>query len=228
MPLFSSQPNIMKLKAKRNVDGLVKAMLDYVYMDDATRRAAAAALIELHDARAVELLTKRLLDEPLDPAIVAAHGTQGSFRESPETTQRLFAGYKIVRQRQAVIEVLGQLKQPQALPALIAELSSPLVALKQSAVEALGTLKDETAVLTLVTMLHREPKGHDLGEVGLRDAQTHLRDALVKALGKLGGVEAEAAIVAVGQDPTEDDSVAAFARVYSTNSQLRERLGTTE
>src|SRR5450759_2332909 len=60
MPLFGP-PNVEKLKAKRDVKGLIKA-LGY-QKDPAVRRAAAEALGQIGDARAVEPLIAALKDE---------------------------------------------------------------------------------------------------------------------------------------------------------------------
>ena len=59
MPLFGP-PNVEKLKAKRDVKGLIKA-LGY-QEDDEIRSRAAAALGEIGDTRAVEPLIAALKD----------------------------------------------------------------------------------------------------------------------------------------------------------------------
>ena len=58
MPLFGP-PNVDKLKAKRDVKGLSRA-LSY-QKDDEVRRRAAKALGEIGDAQAVEPLTAALI-----------------------------------------------------------------------------------------------------------------------------------------------------------------------
>ena len=65
MSLFGlfGPPNIEKLKAKRNVQGLIKAL---IYKKDATvRRDALEALGAIGDARAVEPLIAALKDSEL-------------------------------------------------------------------------------------------------------------------------------------------------------------------
>ena len=59
MGLFGP-PDVEKMKAKRDIDGLIKA-LDY-QKDESVRAAAAQALGEVGDARAVEPLTRALRD----------------------------------------------------------------------------------------------------------------------------------------------------------------------
>jgi len=53
-------PNIRKLKARKNIKGLIEALKD---KDEGVRRGAAMALGEIKDARAVEPLIKLLKDK---------------------------------------------------------------------------------------------------------------------------------------------------------------------
>lgn len=60
MGIFGGKPNIEKLKAKKDIEGLIKALK---HKDKTVRSDAACALGDTGDARAVELLIKALKDE---------------------------------------------------------------------------------------------------------------------------------------------------------------------
>ena len=78
MPLFGS-PNIPQLEAKRDVQGLIKAL---AFKDPAIRMAAADALAPLKDPHAVEPLAGLLRTSIADVrrAAVAALAARGGFR----------------------------------------------------------------------------------------------------------------------------------------------------
>ena len=72
MGLF--KPNVIKLAAKKDIEGLIKALKD---KDSDVREEAAEALGEIGDDRAVEPLTKALKDEDSSVRSKAGRG----FRE---------------------------------------------------------------------------------------------------------------------------------------------------
>ena len=60
MSIFGRKPNVEKLKERRNIKGLIKALKDE---DKNVRREAASALGKIGDKRVVELLMEALKDE---------------------------------------------------------------------------------------------------------------------------------------------------------------------
>ena len=78
MPLFGP-PNIPQLEAKRDAQGLIKALS---YKDPSIRVAAAGALAPLKDPLAVEPLVALLKDDypPVRGAAVAALAARGGGR----------------------------------------------------------------------------------------------------------------------------------------------------
>ncbi len=78
---FLGPPNVEKLKARKNIKGLIRALR---YEDDSdVRESAAVALGEIGDARAVEPLVESLRDEfivPVRSTFAAALGEIGGAR----------------------------------------------------------------------------------------------------------------------------------------------------
>jgi HEAT repeat protein len=115
MPLFGP-PNIEKLREKRDVDGLLKAL---VHKDAETRRKAAVALGDLGDAQAVEPLIAALKDEDERVRMAAAYalGKLGDSRAVEHLLPALKHRDWFVRQEAAV--VLGELGDPRAVRPLV-------------------------------------------------------------------------------------------------------------
>jgi hypothetical protein len=99
--------------------------------------------------------------------------------------------------RAAAAASLGQLRDPAALPALVAGIRDPMAEASAEAVRALAALGDARAVEPLVAAV-RNADGFLLPVV---------RRAAVLALVHLGGPNAIAALRAVANDPYEDPSV---------------------
>ncbi len=118
MPLFGP-PDIAKLQAKKDFDALVKA-LGY-QKDWHIRSAAATALGQIGDIRAVEPLIAHLGDEAefvRGPA-AAALGQIGD----PRAVEPLIAALKFVVTRNSAAAALGQIGDPRAVEPLIAALT---------------------------------------------------------------------------------------------------------
>ena len=99
--------------------------------------------------------------------------------------------------RAAAAASLGQLRDPAAVPALIAGLRDPMAEASAEAVRALAALGDARAIAPLVAVV-RNADGFFLPVV---------RRAAVLALVHLGGPEAVAMLRAVAANPHEDPSV---------------------
>ena len=125
MRLF--KPNIDKLKAKRDVEGLIRAFQD---KDIDVRKDAAKALGDLGDERAVEALTENLL-KPLTKSL------------SKLGISFDYTGAELMRD---VIEALGKIGSPRAVEALIKHGSG-------DAIKALGKIGNKRAIEFLIKAL---------------------------------------------------------------------------
>ena len=205
MGLFGP-PNVEKMEAKRDVQGLIKA-LDY-QKDASVRDAAAKALGKLKDARAVVPLIAALEDESTGVRREAAEalGKSGDARAVEPLIVALRD--KVTDVRRDAAEALGELKDARAVEPLVAALSDREVRWKAAdALVKIGTL----AVKPLIAALRY--RGHEyaatvLKEIGtpamealiaaLEDEDWHLRGAVAEALGKSGDARAvEPLIVAL-------------------------------
>ncbi len=118
MPLFGP-PDIAKLQAKKDFDGLVKAV---GYQKDwHIRSAAATALGQIGDIRAVEPLIAHLGDEAtfVRGSAAAALGQIGD----PRAVEPLIAALKNFVTRNSAAAALGQIGDPRAVEPLIAALT---------------------------------------------------------------------------------------------------------
>ncbi|NJN65307.1 MAG: HEAT repeat domain-containing protein [Chloroflexaceae bacterium] len=116
MSLFGS-PNVEKLKAKRDIPGLVKA-LDY-QKDPEVRQAAAAALGSLGDPQAVAVLIAALRrgDEPIREASAWALAQSGASQAMEALMAAL--GDAALPVRKAAVAGLGHLGISQAIEPLV-------------------------------------------------------------------------------------------------------------
>ena len=145
-------PNVEKMKARRDVNGLIKA-LGYQKGDSfdarSIRRDAARALGELEDPRAVEPLIAALGDERSDV-------------------------------RQAAAEALGKIKDPRAVEPLIAALGDERSDMRQAAAKALGAIGDARTMEPLIAALKdaewrvREAAAQALDHLGWEPAQDEI------------------------------------------------------
>jgi len=126
MPLFGlfGPPDIETLKAKRDVEKLVKVLVSPKISEDwrRARRAAATALGELGDARAVQPLIEALKDGDNSIATIAA-------------------------------KALGEIGSGEAVEPLIFALKDKRHTVRAQAATALGHLRDVRAVEPLIMAL---------------------------------------------------------------------------
>jgi HEAT repeat protein len=211
MWIFGS-PNVEKLKAKGNVEGLIKA-LGY-QKDWRVREAAASALGEIGDARAVESLIAALKDSDADVRQAAA-GALDKMDWQPDQDENEAAYWvakgewsRCVRigeaaaepliavlkgsgheAREAAVEALGQLGEPAVEPLIVA-LKDDDADVREAVVGVLGEIGDARAVEPLIAML--------------KDESWAMREAAVKALGRLGDTRAMEPLIAMLKDDDED------------------------
>ena len=133
MSLFGP-PRVSRLAAKRDVDGLIKA-LQY-RRDAAIPVASAHALGELGDARAVEPLLAVVQDQQSPAAVAAAVEALGMIRD------------------QRAVEALGKFGDPRSVEPLIGALHDSSEWVRGAAAEALGMIGDPRAVDPLIGALH--------------------------------------------------------------------------
>lgn len=220
MPLFGP-PNVSKLKAKRDVKGLIKA-LEYK-KDVAVRKAAATALGEIGDVQAVRPLVGTLKDTDRDVCQVAAEAL-GKIGDA-QAVEPLVAmlGNKSIRQVAA--QALAQLNwQPDRneVGAIYwiaqdkwdkcAEIGVPAVA------PLLGAIVDN----------YHRAHSHVVGALGkigaaaadpltaaLKDADEHVREVAAEALGQIASAQAVEPLLAALNDIDKGVRTAA-ARSLST------------
>lgn len=148
MPLFGPY-NVRKLKAKRDVEGLIEA-LGYK-KNKKVRRNAARALGQIGDPRAVEPLSAALKDKEHD-VVRAAVGALGQI--GPCAVRSLIAALKHERQwvREAAVKQLAEIGTP-ATKQLFSALKSKEIRVRAGAARALGEIGDPGAVEPLVASL---------------------------------------------------------------------------
>jgi len=172
MPLFGS-PNIDQLAARRDVQGLIKALSS---KDPATRRAAAEALAPLKDPAAVEPLAALLDDQsaPVRRAAVAALAERGGLRvveplvralQDADAEVRSIASTAVFRRlmtdpdtdaRRAAATALGRIRAVEGVEPLIKAIKDADEGVRLATIRALAAIGDVQAVLPLVVVLARE------------------------------------------------------------------------
>jgi HEAT repeat protein len=213
------EPNVEKMKARKNVRGLIKA-LGY-QKDYGVRRVAAEALGEIGDPRAVDPLTNALNDDKVvRRAAIRALGEIGAPAVVP-LTNALKDGKEVVRG--AAAEVLVKIGAPAVEP-LIAALTDKHEDVRWTVAEALdkiGWLPDEGANGVAYWVAKREwdqcvligaPRAVAPLTNALKDDVVGVREAAAKALGKIGDPRAvEPLILALKNDARVVREAAAFA-----------------
>lgn len=200
MSLFGP-PNVEKMKAKKDVSGLIKA-LSYT-KDSDIRKAAADALGEIGDLRAVEpLISSQNLDSFVREAAISALGEIGD----PRAVEPLVAALKDLNPlvREAAARALGEIGDPRAVEFLVAALKDSDNKMKRIVVQTLGKIGDSQAAEPLVNILINEP-------------WVVLREDSAEALGKIGAPAAMPLIAAigVGKYSTEKTIVKALVNIGS-------------
>jgi HEAT repeat protein len=183
MPLFGP-PDVEKLKAKGDVQGLIKA-LDYKE-DVQVRLAAAEVLGQIGDAQAVKPLATALKDENKDVRQAAAEalGEIGNAQAVEPLSAALKDKESFVRQVAATsLEKIGD---AQAVEPLVAALKNEDSYTRRTAARALGEIGDGRAVGPLVAML--------------KDKNQDVRAVAAEALGRIGDTRAVEPLVAALKD----------------------------
>jgi HEAT repeat protein len=137
MPLFGP-PNVGRLKQRRDVTGLIKALAHR--KEAGVRRAAAQALGENPGPMAVEPLIAALKDQDAQVrvAAVAALGRQRDARAAESLAALLRRG--VFELREAAAEALGQTGDARAVPPLLGALRDPEHSVRRIAAGALDLL----------------------------------------------------------------------------------------
>ena len=172
MPLFGP-PDIPQMEAKRDAQGLIKAL---AYKDAAIRMAAAQALAPLKDPLAVEPLTGLLRDDNpgVRRAAVAALAARGGFRvvealvsalEDRDADVRATAATAVYRRlmtdadsetRRATATALGRIRAVEAVDPLAKALMDPEETVRVASIKSLQAIGDVSAVAPLITVLAHE------------------------------------------------------------------------
>jgi len=216
VPLFGP-PDVAQLKAKRDIQGLIKA-LGYS-ADPAVRRAAAAALGEFGDARAVEplILALKNPDWERDWHDTAAAADALARLGAPSVGPLIAAlewHSKVVRVSAA--GALAAIGRP-AVPDLVVLLGDADLETRETAGQILAEIGG-AALEHLIEALddpmtgRRQRAARVLGEIGdrrsveplrraLLDPLAGVRQAAAKSLGELGDPSAASSLAAILTDP---------------------------
>jgi len=186
MPLFGP-PNIDQLEARRDAQGLIKAL---AFKDPAIRRAAAEALAPFKDPAAVEPLAALLDDENAGVRRAAADAlaARGGFRVVEPLVRALDNGDAEVRAiattavhrrlmtdpdaetRRATAAALGRIQAAEGVGPLIKAIQDADENVRVASIRALQAIGDARAVLPLVLVVARE--GGRARTTGRSDAAT--------------------------------------------------------
>jgi HEAT repeat protein len=200
-----------KIGDSRAVSALIPALQDE---DRDVRQAAVNALGKIGDPQVIPFLTRALQDEDTDVCQAAAEalGKIGDPQAIPALIQA-FESWKIdlkkgsskqtssleeillqikanwsVEVRQAIVKALGEIGDPQAVPALIDALKDEDWRVREAAVEALRKI-GPPALPALIEML--------------KDKREWVRQATVQALGEIGDSRATSALIRALGDKDE-------------------------
>jgi|GEM_PF-6947358 len=163
------KPNVEKLKARKDVDGLIKALKykrhEYI------QREAARALRDIGD-EAVPHLIQALKDEtPIVRNFVAnILGEIGDARAVEPLIMTLKDEDTYIRKEAA--ESLGNMRDARAVEPLIMTLEDENPDVRKKAAKALGKMRDARAVESLIR--------------ALKDGDDHVRRMAIYALGEIG------------------------------------------
>jgi HEAT repeat protein len=206
MPLFGP-PNIPQLEAKRDAQGLIKAL---AFKDAAIRLAAAEALAPLKDPLAVEPLAGLLNDEVpgVRRAAVAALAARGGFRvveplvgalEDRDPDVRTTAATAVYRRlmtdadaetRKTTAAALGRIRAADAVEPLVKAIMDSDEGVRVASVKALQAICDLAAVVPLIVVAAHEQvrqKATGRSSLAVERATSQALDALCdeKALDQL-------------------------------------------
>ncbi len=144
--------------------------------------------------------------------------------------------------RKFVVDILGDIKDTRAVPALIARLDDEDENVCVASAEALGKIRDRRAVDALLSCLARSDKGwldyaaaEALGAIGDEKAlgpllesvhRSSLREPVLESLGKIGNASTLGPLIASIEDPlrmVREVSVVAIAAIYRKSADLARR-----
>jgi len=205
------------------------------------QKAAAQALREIGDPRAVELLVGALkdADSNVRKAAVRALEQIGDARAVEPLVSALKDKERNVRM--AAVVALGEIRDRRAVEPLMNTLRDRDSGVRLDAAEALGKIKDRRAVEPLVNTL----KDQDfrvtmaavvaLGEIGdvqavepliaaLKDEHSSVRECAAKALGQLGDTRATRQLIAALNDSPAMRKIAAEALSHFMPPEEVQRL----
>jgi len=173
MIFASGIPNVEKMRQKKDVKGLIKALVDE--KDSDVRGNAAIALRNIGDSRAVEPLIRALgdADSYVRQNAAEALGKIGEPTVEP-LIRTLIEGSNDVRGNAA--QALGTIGDSRAVEPLIRALGDSDWRVLWNAARALGKIGDPRAVEPLIQLL-RDP---------LIEGRDPVRRAIRRALEKLG------------------------------------------
>lgn len=240
MPLFERRPDIGKMKAKQDVEGLNQALN---HKDAEIRLGAVQALIEIGNTQAIRVLTAAAQDgeEGVREAAAEYLRTREALRllaslPSPPQFGKQFT-YEQQRLIEQVEERLVHMGVP-AVPVLIAALAHDNRTIQSCAIKALGAIGDVRAIEPLMAVYEKN-KGNTRGGDAIDSLQQindprivglllsilktketgnyFTRAYAVSALGRLGDVSAVESLITVLQDRD------GFERRDTTASHVRDR-----
>ncbi|MBI3175231.1 MAG: HEAT repeat domain-containing protein [Chloroflexi bacterium] len=201
MPIFGP-PNIEKLTAKRDIDGLIKAL---GYEKDAGIRQAAAKALISFGALAFNELAAALQDKNLNIRHGAAWvlGRAGDKRAVPFLLPMLKDPHPFIRQ--AAADSLGELGDGMAVGPLIHLSQDENNGVRKAVARALGELHDPKAVDTLISMLGiSEVQDPLIKLLRISTPDAEIRAIAAWALGEIKDSRSvEALILAVQKDASE-------------------------
>jgi HEAT repeat protein len=226
---------------RNGVPSLIRAIGD---PDWRVRKTAVEALVGLVDAEVIDSLLCTLSrddnagarNSAIEALIhIGAKSVESLLRslETPDPDVRKF-----------IVDILGEIKDPRAVPALIGSLDDADENIQVAAAEALGKIKDRRAVDPLLACLSRSDQGwldhaaaEALGEIGDEGAlgallaalnRSSLREPVLEALGRIGNVGTLAPLINGLADPlriVREVSVSALVAIYrKSNPPDRETI----
>lgn len=237
MPLFGP-PNIDRLKAKKDVYGLIQALK---HRDSSLSRAAAEALGELKDTRAADGLLAAL-NHP-DPRVRSAAATALGKIHVPSIPDLrvvkpliLLLNESDVEVRSAAATALGRIKDTSAVEPLILLLGEKDVELRRAAATALIEVRDIRAFKPLILLLGenevelRQAAIKALIEIKIKDQraveplilllnekEVGVRQAAIKAL---GAIRDERAVEPLSQFLNDEDADTCRAAAHALRSSF--------
>ena len=200
MPLFGP-PNIDQMEARRDVQGLIKAL---AWKDAPVRRAAAEALGALHDPASVDALAALLADENsgvrraavgalvarggqrvVDPLVRALADPDAQVRSTAENAlyKRLMADID-AETRRVTATALGRLNTPESVAPLLNAVKDADENVRIAAIKALATMGEMQAVLPLIMIVARETaraRSTGRSDAAMERAASHALDTLADA-----------------------------------------------